>query len=106
MESQVVNLKGKIQNEGILIGRIKTNDVLSGVMRSDVEIKASVIAPTLLDLKTYSGSYVIYPEVNKIELATSDKRMKDDLTIMEIPYHEVGNEFGETVIIGGLTNGI
>lgn len=42
----------------------------------------------------YDGPYEIRPAVQPQELLTAEKRMKDNLLILEIPYAEVTNTSG------------
>ena len=50
---------------------------------------------------TYSGPYQVTPDVqNDQVLLTNNKAMNDDVTIFKIPYTEVSNISGKTVIIG------
>ena len=49
----------------------------------------------------YTGSYTVKPLVSEQTLATKDKVMTDDITVLKIPYSEVSNnEGGCTVTIG------
>ena len=50
----------------------------------------------------YEGDYVVRPEVDQQTLPTATKLMRDDLTVLAIPRHEVDNDAGgQTCIIGG-----
>ena len=50
----------------------------------------------------YEGSYKITPAIESQTLPTADRHMQADLTVLEIPYYEVGNtQNGKTIIIGG-----
>lgn len=52
-------------------------------------------------VEKYTGSYTVKPLVSKQTLATKDKVMSDNVTVLEIPYSEVSNnEGGCTVTIG------
>ncbi len=54
-------------------------------------------------LQPYMGPYEAVPKVTEQVLATKNKRMTEDVTIYEIPYHEVGNQYGgRTAVIGGV----
>lgn len=54
-------------------------------------------------LEPYMGPYEATPKVTEQVLATKNKRMVDDVTIYEIPYHETSNQSGGyTAIIGGV----
>ena len=49
----------------------------------------------------YTGSYTVKPLVSEQTLATKDKVMSDNVTVLEIPYSEVSNnDGGLTVTIG------
>ena len=51
----------------------------------------------------YHGNYVVIPKPDiEQKLDTKNKSMSDDVTVTEIPYHEVSNQQGTTVIIGGI----
>lgn len=51
---------------------------------------------------TYEGEYVVIPKSYDQNLETKGLRMKDDVTVTEIPYYETTNESGGyTVVIGG-----
>lgn len=49
----------------------------------------------------YEGTYVVVPSDEEQILPTRHKGMQDDVTIREIPMHEVSNETGITLVIGG-----
>lgn len=52
-------------------------------------------------VEDYTGSYDIVPSVDAQIMETSGKRMTADVQIQAIPYYEVSNTDGCTVIIGG-----
>lgn len=60
-----------------------------------------VVTRDLEDFQIYQGSYSITPAVEAQTLETKNRRMDEDLTILEIPYFETSNQSGTTVIIGG-----
>ena len=105
MEEQVAKLVGTVQPKGVVGGSLSGVVKLSGKVVSKGTITASVIAPTLINLPSYLGPYEIVPEVTDQTFATTDKRMTTDLAVKAIPYHEVSNESGTTIIIGGVNNG-
>lgn len=47
----------------------------------------------------YEGPYVVIPNVYEQTLNTKNKSMKRNVTVTEIPYAEVSNEYGVTVSI-------
>ena len=48
----------------------------------------------------YSGAYEVIPKTVAQTLETKDKKMKDNVSVLAIPYFEVSNTDGTTVIIG------
>lgn len=53
-------------------------------------------------LKPYIGQYEVIPKTFEQILETKNLGMTDDVTVKEIPTHEVSNNFGTTIIIGGI----
>lgn len=53
-------------------------------------------------LKPYIGQYEVIPKIFEQILETKNLGMTDDVTVKEIPTHEVSNNFGTTIIIGGI----
>ena len=49
----------------------------------------------------YTGPYEVTPKVESQSLSTADEHMAHDVTIEPIPYYEVSNQNGKTIIIGG-----
>ena len=50
----------------------------------------------------YTGDYDVIPKVVDQVLETKNLSMTDDVTVKEIPTHEVSNDYGTTIIIGGI----
>ena len=51
----------------------------------------------------YEGPYEVTPTLETQMLSTRNKTMRDDVTVFEIPYAEVGNTAGgTTATIGGI----
>ncbi len=49
----------------------------------------------------YAGPYTVQSSFEVQSFETSNKRMTEDLTVLEIPMSEVSNEYGLTLNIGG-----
>ena len=69
----------------------------------DIELWDAIIVQPDQTLR-YEGEYTVVPTPARQELATKFRYMDDNVTVLEIPYHEVSNADGTTVIIGGITN--
>lgn len=117
LKDEKINLEAKISsNLDIGIKMDGETKILKGVkLKLDGgEVNAKVDASPLCintglnlgtvinrtDLPPYEGPYVATPKVQSQIFDTSSKAMKEDFTVLEIPYQEVSNpQGGETVII-------
>ena len=65
-------------------------------------IQADVYRATYTQEKVpeYAGNYEVTPKTTEQILETKDKKMKDDVSVLAIPYFGVSNTDGITVIIG------
>ena len=89
----------KVTSEGTLTGKIGSEGVLSGSIVSEVALSGSLTMP--VGYEDYTGPYEVTPKVESQSLSTEDKHMTHDVTIKPIPYYEVSNQNGKTIIIGG-----
>lgn len=78
---------------------IRSEGILSGSIVSEGILRGSLSMP--IGYEDYSGPYAVTPKVESQSLSTADKHMAHDVTIEPIPYCEVSNQNGKTVIIGG-----
>ena len=76
---RVGELTGKLQQLGTISGRI----VIAGVNES------------------YNDSYIVTPHIYEQTLNTKNKLMKENVSVLAIPYYETSNLSGKTVYIGG-----
>lgn len=68
----------------------------------DVELDTIIRVVTITG-DMYEGPYEVTPTLETQMLATRNKTMRDDVTVFEIPYAEVGNiAGGMTATIGGI----
>lgn len=51
-------------------------------------------------LPFYDGAYEVTPKTYPQELATKNKSMSENISVLSIPYNEVHNNTGLTVTIG------
>lgn len=93
--------------------RNSTNFVISDLTCADTELTIdSDIFSNSLDIEFqvdfgqggelpwYSGPYVVTPTFEDQYLDTDHKSMQTDVTVKEIPVHEVSNAHGYTLVIG------
>lgn len=79
-------------------------------VKTDATDTFATMAQNISDIPTgggseyefYEGSYNLIPKVTEQSIETKDKVMQDNVTVAEIPFHEVSNETGTTVVIGGI----
>lgn len=83
-------LVGAIESEGVLAGGITPAGVLKGMLSIPV------------GYEDYTGPYSVVPTIDSQSLNTGDKHLIHDVTIEPIPYYEVSNQNGKTIIIGGI----
>lgn len=57
------------------------------------------------DYSFFDGEYLITPSTQAQVLETQNKIMEDNITIQKIPYYDVSNQYGRTIIIGDEYNG-
>ena len=50
------------------------------------------------DVKAYDGSYKVTPKVTEQVLETKNSYMKDDVTVIGIPYFDVSNASGGSTV--------
>nr|DAI32370.1 MAG TPA: hypothetical protein [Caudoviricetes sp.] len=89
----------KVAPEGTLTGKIGSEGILSGSIISEGALSGSLSMP--VGYEDYTGPYEVTPKVESQSLGTADKHMVHDVTIEPIPYYEVSNQNGKTIIIGG-----
>lgn len=70
---------------------------LNKTIEIDIEVTSGGGGDRLPD---YKGSYSVTPKTTEIVLPTKNKSMRDDVTVFQVPYAEVPNTDGTTVIIG------
>lgn len=74
----------------------------SKIVPIELEVKDYIGIYTPEGIETYDGDYTVIPKVSEQRMQTKNKMMKDNVTIEQIPFHEVSNETGTTVVIGGI----
>ena len=91
--------KAIVVEEGVLAGKIGSEGTLFGSIVSEGALSGSLSMP--VGYEDYAGPYKVTPKVESQALSTADKHMAHDVTIEPIPYYEVSNQNGKTIIIGG-----
>ena len=104
-------LLGRISNNESLTGSIATSDK-NHAIQGTVDISGGVTGhlaqsqPQLMGMvsianeyERYEGPYTVYPDTFDQTLDTSNKVMREDVVVREIPFAEVSNPAGGTTVI-------
>lgn len=86
-------------SEKTLSGKLQVESDISGKLTAEIDIKGSLILP--IGYEDYAGPYRVKPKTEPQTLATGDRHLTEDVSIDAIPYYEVSNATGKTIIIGG-----
>ena len=116
-----VTLTGIIKNSSELVGTIQSTHFLCGTINAIPTITGTISNGRIGNLTgtiqfngcltgnisivgaedVYNESYIVTPKTYPQSLSTKNKLMKNDVSILEIPYYETSNLSGKTVYIGG-----
>lgn len=81
----------------------KENDIKISFDKENGDIKLDFKDKVIIggQYQEYEGEYEVTPRTVTQVLPTKEKNMKNDVTVKEIPFYEVGNlQNGKTVYIG------
>ena len=84
----------------IWVNVIQQPIVSVGIVETE-SISVNVGSTTMIassDVEIYDGPYEVIPKVNSQALSTAGKMMNDDVTVLEVPYYEVSNQFGGNTV--------
>ena len=79
------------------------NDIKTSFQEENSEIATdlNVNYNVLADKDIYEGEYQVTPKAyDKQKLKTKNKTLIEDVTVLEVPFFKVDNNFGQTVSIG------
>lgn len=67
---------------------------------NDDKLTFDLITPSDVTTEIYTGAYEVTPKTYSQTLATQNKKMYNDVRVLEIPYYETSNDKdGKTVYI-------
>ena len=81
-----------------VVGEIEGKQGITGVISHREEITGSLATAYTTSAKAYEGDYEITPTVDGQMLKTKQRYMTDDVTILAIPFYEVGNTSGGNTV--------
>lgn len=67
-----------------------------------LEIKEYIGCENSGNIPIYEGEYQVIPKANEQTLETKGRKMRENVTVNKIPMYEFSNNFGTTVVIGGV----
>lgn len=88
-------VQGKISLHNMIIGVLNKPLELNGVIKESQNlIGSAMVCMEYSDLEIYDGVYEVIPNLSEQILNTTNKKMKDDVTIHATPYSEASNDAG------------
>ena len=84
--------------EFVSVGGLTANFTAQAWLSVDFDVKV-VQGSTF---RVYDGEYIVTPKTEEQSLQTKERVAMEDITVKEIPFFEVANATGETIIIGGM----
>lgn len=91
------SVNGSVVANASLTGELSSNCVLAGVEVGQIVVQHS-------DYPDYDGSYDVLPGASEQTLDTTNKTLRENVTVKPIPYYDVANQYGRTIYIGGDLN--
>ena len=89
-------------NGAALTGTINGSSELVGIIQSAQFLRGMIAISGAEDsYDSYDDGYIVTPRVHAQTLNTKNKLMKDNVSVLAIPYFETSNLSGKTVYIGG-----
>ena len=90
-------MTGTLSTDKTIVGILSKNENLISTLSKNEELTATLSAEIE---NRYEGSYTFTPSKEDQTIDTDYRLLTQDLTIKGIPYYEVSNEHGITIIIG------
>lgn len=82
-----------------LTGKVLTLPKMSGSVSMPKSLSGNIGGKTInIGGRPYEGDYIVTPKVDQQTLATKGAIMKNDVTILEIPYFETSNNSGGNTV--------
>lgn len=76
--------------------------ILRGSIRPVAALRGTLAKPAAITPEVYDGAYSVTPKTAQaVVLATENRLMQKDVTVLKIPQFEVSNEAGGTTFIIG-----
>jgi hypothetical protein len=94
---QTETLSGSLSGAKTMSGTLSMDSSMVGTLSGEVGLNAQLTSSIE---NRYEGAYVFTPSKDDQVIDTDYRLLTKDLTIKGIPYYEVSNENGITIIIG------
>lgn len=93
-------LAGRLSPSGSLSGALSATECLSGGLTSSGALTGALAAAGASEWPVYTGETEVLPRAHaRSILPTAHRSMASDITVLEVPYWETGNDSGITVYI-------
>lgn len=84
-----------------ITGKITAVASISGNLSAQGNLSGTIRVSGTSRVEEYDGEYTVTPRLAEQTLPTGGKKMRDDLTVLEIPVVLTSNNYGgKTVVIG------
>lgn len=101
--SMIGSISGSLAVTNTLTITLTPRPVLSGVVKPpEITMQGWLTNPKVIvtgDSNIYEGALRVVPSTEDQVLATANKLVLADITVEEVPYFEVSNEYGTTITI-------
>lgn len=94
---QVDVLKGSLSAENTMRGALSAESSMTGALSGEQSLNATIGSAVE---GRYNGEYSFTPSKTDQVINTDYKLLTKDLVVKGIPYYEVSNESGITIVIG------
>jgi len=93
-------LRTELSDRAAITAQMSGQELLHGNLAPEERLTVVITIPDVAHDRPYKGPYEVTPKAHdQTVLETGGKSMAEDVTVLKIPYYEVGNSSGDTVYI-------
>ena len=93
-------LRAELSDSDVITAQMNGQEILHGNLAPEEGLTVAITIPDVAHEMPYTGDYTVTPLAHEqTVLKTKGRAMTDDVTVLKVPYYEVGNQSGDTVYI-------
>ena len=93
-------LRAELSDSDVITAQMNGQEILHGNLAPEEGLTVAITIPDVAHDRPFVGPYEVTPKAHdRTVLETRGKSMADDVTVLKIPYYEIGNSSGDTVYI-------